>query len=99
MFGWIEHVKRYEPGLLGAMNVALPLAPTVTSKPPPSAVTVCSTLSAFATDTVAPAAAVAGENANPVMRSVVGAFCFFAYGPDGTAAATLAGGGEGAGGW
>lgn len=56
MVQWNE----YDPGAVGAVNVAVPPAGTLTSKPPlESAVTVCITESLFTTVTCAP-----GETAN-----------------------------------
>jgi hypothetical protein len=94
-------VKRYEPGFVGATMVVVPFAGTVTAKLPLSAVTVCVTPSVFDTVTVAPAGAEAGLKANPLMRIVAegAVFGFLAYGPDGAAAAMLAGAGAVAGGW
>jgi hypothetical protein len=101
MLGWIEQVKRYEPGVVGATMVVVPFAGTVTSKLPLSAVTVWATPSVFDTVTVAPAGAEAALKANPLMRIVgeAAGFGFLAYGPDGAAAAMLAGAGAVADGW
>ena len=73
--GWIEQWNAYDPGAVGAVNVAVPSAGTVTSKPPvESAVTVCSTESLFITVTVAPGATVSGPlNAKPWMVIVFAA--------------------------
>ncbi len=77
----------YVPGAVGALNVVLPFAGTVTSKPPlESAVTVCSTESLFSTVTVAPGATVSGPlKAKPEMVTVSAAEATGAPAVDGMA--------------
>lgn len=83
--GWIEQWNAYDPGVVGAVNVAVPCAGTLTSKPPvESAVTVCSTESLFITVTDAPGATVSGPlKAKPWMVIVSAALAGALPDPDG----------------
>jgi hypothetical protein len=59
--GWTVQWKAYEPGAVGAVNVAVPPAGTLTSKPPAeSAVTVCGAESLLVTVIMAPGFTVSG---------------------------------------